>query len=255
MGWEYLVSGLLASQSHFLFSSCWYSGLFKKLFRFLSLGNCGSYAWLLHPEPDLVTQPCWKMLRQKKLGKHPERWPSTDLEKSVFQGLDILGRWPASVKSEIQVRPLENWSTWVLGNKRGDQLSEGPMALPQVTASCRNQVNGFYHQRWKVLHSVLWARSWEPSQVHTVGMGWLRGELSSSYQILRAIPPGSRSWGHLMDSRRALWGISAVNRPSRELFYSVYSPLPFSASLFSFPKSSYNLSIHWHITIDNSWAS
>ena len=63
-------------------------------------------------------------------------WPSIDLERSTFQGLDFVGRINASVKSEIQVRLVENWSgesgcqsdwypghTWLLP---GEIRSNGP---------------------------------------------------------------------------------------------------------------------------------
>lgn len=59
------------------------------------------------------------VVMQRKLCKPLEKWPSIDLERSILRGLDFVGRINASVKSEIQVRVVENWRTSVLGSKQG----------------------------------------------------------------------------------------------------------------------------------------
>lgn len=70
-------------------------------------------------------EPVILVVMQGELCKLPERWPCTDFERSTFQGLDFVGRINASVKREIQVRLVENWSTLVLGSKGGVRVTDG----------------------------------------------------------------------------------------------------------------------------------
>jgi hypothetical protein len=56
---------------------------------------------------------------QRKLSKPLETQPCDDLERSIFQGLDFVGRINASVKIEIQLRLGKDCRTLVVGSKRG----------------------------------------------------------------------------------------------------------------------------------------
>lgn len=106
--------------------------------------NCGSCACSLNPGQGVIVLLCipccrvewlpqtvekwghsnaWQtvviIVMQRKLCKPLERWPFIDLETSIVQGLDFAGRINASVKSETQVRLVENCRTLVLGSKWG----------------------------------------------------------------------------------------------------------------------------------------
>lgn len=162
------------------------------------------------------------VVMQRKLGKPLERWPSVDLQRSVFQGLDFVGWVNASVKNEIQVRWVENWGTSVLEIPTAS-VTDGPDTCEyfleksdQMVLSPRGQVS-----------SILCCGQGAQNPARFIPWGGSRlnpreGEFGSWHQKTQSWPPWGVIWGTSQSCQESSMQCLCY---SREVFFSLHTRL------------------------------
>lgn len=222
--WVDLVWACQSTSAFYFPAAVRIKGCFKIWFGSCSLkSNCGSCAGSLSPGWGLVVLPrtsccrvewlsqtmdmrghsnAWEtvvfVVMQRKLCSSPERGPSIDLERSIDQGLDFVGRINASVKSEIQVRLVKNCSTLVLGSKWGSGCQGDWWPCHTWILPGEIRPRGFTTERWRCLDSLLWQGDQNPAEL--ILWGWKSSQPREEQSPI--LSPHSQSWSPWA----SLWG-------------------------------------------------